>query len=714
MNIEEEEKALREFLSLFNFHARKLWKSDRKGHEYLNIPVAFDIETSSWKEGEEYRACEYCFVLGVYDHAFLGRTWEDLFKLLGILKETIVLSDQKRMLVYVHNLSYEFQFIRKRFEWASVFAVDKRTPVKALTADGIEFRCSYLLSGYSLAMVGKNLTKYHVSKLVGDLDYRLIRTPVTPLTETEWQYVIHDGLVVLAFIKEQLERNNDSIMRIPLTNTGYVRRFVRHMCYCDRNGKKSTSAYQSYRRLMKALTIDGTAEYEMLKSAFQGGFTHARALMSNRTIEDVTSYDFTSSYPYSMMSEYYPMSKGKKVEVKTKEEFLGYLREYCCLFTIEFFDITYNEIGDVPISASKCHFIKEGHFDNGRVTSAKWLMTTMTEVDFAYVKKFYDFSKFRIRGPMYIYERGYLPTPIVSAILKLYGDKTSLKGVEGKETEYMHSKGMLNACYGMVVTDIVRDENIYDEDSGWSSSPCLDPEETIKKYNDSKGRFLFYPWGVWVTAWSRRHLFEAIYSVDTDYIYADTDSIKLVNIEKHRQFFIDYNKRVELKLRKAMEFHRLDFELCRPKTIKGVSKLIGVFDDDGFYKRFRTLGAKRYIKETPDGEMEITISGVAKIPGVEYLRHQYKDDVTIFENFADGLVFPSTYEDGDEIREGSGKKIHIYIDEEHGGVVRDYQGTEYEYDEKSAIYMSPTSYDMSMTAEYIDLLKNIQTRRNLI
>lgn len=714
MNIEEEENALRDFLSLFNFHARKLWKSDRKGHDYLNIPVAFDIETSSWKEGEEYRACEYCFVLGVYDHAFLGRGWNDFFRLLKIITETIGVNDSKRMIIYVHNLSYEFQFIRKRFSWLSVFAVDNRSPVKAITTDGIEFRCSYILSGYSLAMVGKNLTKYRVSKLVGDLDYRLIRTPITPMTEKEWQYVIHDGLVVLAFIMEQLERNDNSIMRIPLTNTGYVRRYVRHMCYCDRNGNKSATAYRNYRRLMKALTIDGSKEYGMLKDAFQGGFTHARAMMSDRTIENVTSYDFTSSYPYSMISEYYPMSKGRAVQVRTKEEFMNYINNYCCLFTIEFFDLTYNEIGDVPISKSKCQIIEDGHYDNGRVTSAKHLMTTMTEVDFAYVKKFYDFSKFRIRGDMYIYERRYLPTPIVFAILKLYGDKTSLKGVVGKETEYMHSKGMINACYGMVVTDIVRDENIYDEDTGWSSSPCLNQEEAIDKYNKSKGRFLFYPWGVWVTAWSRRHLFEAIYSVDTDYIYADTDSIKLVNVEKHRDFFVNYNARVEKKLRLAMKHHRLDFELCRPKTIQGVSKLIGVFDDDGNYRKFRTLGAKRYIKETFDGKMEITISGVAKIPGIDYLKFKYKDDVTIFENFADGLVFPSTYVDGTEIREGCGKKIHIYIDEEHSGIVHDYQGREYEYDELSSIYMAPTSYDMTMTAEYIDLLKNIRTRRNMI
>ena len=32
-----------------------------------------------------------------------------------------------------------------------------------------------------------------------------------------------------------------------------------------------------------------------------------------------------------------------------------------------------------------------------------------------------------------------------------------------------------------------------------------------------------------------------------------------------------------------------------PKTIKGETKTLGVWDFDGFYTDFKTLGAKRYI-----------------------------------------------------------------------------------------------------------------------
>lgn len=62
---------------------------------------------------------------------------------------------------------------------------------------------------------------------------------------------------------------------------------------------------------------------------------------------------------------------------------------------------------------------------------------------------------------MYCYKKDYLPTPFVKSILHLYESKTKLKGVEGKEVEYLNSKEMLNSCYGMSVTNPLRDEFTY-------------------------------------------------------------------------------------------------------------------------------------------------------------------------------------------------------------------------------------------------------------
>ncbi|WP_442514418.1 hypothetical protein, partial [Pseudomonas promysalinigenes] len=61
---------------------------------------------------------------------------------------------------------------------------------------------------------------------------------------------------------------------------------------------------------MDDLTIDKDT-YIQLKRAFMGGFTHANANYSNKVLTDVSSVDFTSSYPSVMISEQFPMSRFK-------------------------------------------------------------------------------------------------------------------------------------------------------------------------------------------------------------------------------------------------------------------------------------------------------------------------------------------------------------------------------------------------------------------
>lgn len=51
--------------------------------------------------------------------------------------------------------------------------------------------------------MGEDLQKYKVEKKVGDLDYNLVRTSSTPLTEQELGYCENDIRVVIAYIQEK-------------------------------------------------------------------------------------------------------------------------------------------------------------------------------------------------------------------------------------------------------------------------------------------------------------------------------------------------------------------------------------------------------------------------------------------------------------------------------------------------------------------------------
>lgn len=663
--------------------------------EYYNISAAFDIETSSFYEDGDKRAIMYGWTFGVMGRVILGRTWKEFVDVLNTLHRELGLHPAKRLVIYVQNLGYEFQFMRKFFEWVKVFAVKERSPVYALTG-GIEFRCSYILSGYNLENMGKNLIKYPVQKMVGDLDYKLVRHSKTNLTEKEMGYMVHDVLVVMSYIMERIEIDGD-ITQIPMTKTGYVRNHCRKACYYENESRKSKSAknrYYRYRELMRDLTIT-PQEYMQLKRAFQGGFTHASAWKSGKVLDNVGSFDFKSSYPAVMVAEKFPMSRAEIISDITLDDFEKSMKLYCCVFDIEFINIRESVLTEHPISISRCRQTINAVTDNGRLVEADHIITTMTECDYMMAKLFYNWDGIKIHN-FRRYKKGYLPKAFVESILQMYKDKTELDGVD--PVNYARSKTMINAAFGMIVTDICRDD--YKYDTNWSTVEC-DVDIAIKKYNNSASRFLFYPWGVWVTAYARRNLLMGIYAFGSDYVYSDTDSIKAINCERHYDYITAYNQDIVTKLDKALEHHGLDPDMSRPRTRRGIQKQLGIWDFEGTYTKFKTLGAKRYMVLTEEKGLSLTVSGLNKRTVIPYMMRKYNEDVnSIFAAFAPDLDIDPEY---------TGKNTHTYIDWPTSGIVTDYLGNTERYSELSCVHLESAPYQLSLSKEYADFLRGLKT-----
>ena len=696
-NLKNEFDSHEQFINYVKNLSLKVIKTNKK-IEYLNVPSVVDIETSSFiNNNGEKTAIMYCFTIGINGHSYFGRTYDELFEMLQLFTDTFNLSFEKRLIVYVHNLAYEFQFFYKRFSWNRIFAIKDRTPLTALTTGGIEFRCSFLLSGYSLEKTGEHLQKYKVEKKIGDLDYSLLRHSKTPMTKEEIGYVLNDGLVVMAYIQEYIEQVGN-ITRIPLTKTGSVRKYCRDECLYGGGGKHkhSVSNYRNYRAIMNQTTIASVNEYKQLKRAFSGGFTHANGLCVGTNVNDVTSFDFTSSYPYVMISEKFPMMKGELIEHLTREIFDLSIQKYCCLFDVTFVGLKSIIFYEHYISSSHCINLKNFRLDNGRIIDADELTITITEQDYFIIKKCYSWEKMKVKN-FRRYKRNYLPTAFVNSILKLYKDKTELKGVDGKEIEYLNSKELINSCYGMAVTDICREETIFNVDNNiWDADkPPIDYEKDLEKYNNSKQRFLSYAWGVWVTAYARRNLWNGIFEFKEHYLYSDTDSLKVIHEQEHTKYIESYNEKVMLKLKRAMDYHRLPIEICSPKSIDGKVHTIGLWDREYHLQVFKTLGAKRYMVRFDNGKESLTISGVNKKIAIPYL--QSKGD--IFSQFKEDMYIPKGY---------TGKKIHTYIDEERIGVVSDYLGNVEEYHEYSCVHLEESDYTLSLARDYVEFLLSIK------
>ncbi len=695
---------------------------NRKGEYFYNVPCSFDIETSSFyrdadgnvysyeqiqqiAEPPEFEKCStmYIWQFGINGYIIVGRTWEQFQTMINRISEVLKLNEKCRLICYVHNLGYEFQFMRSWFEWSKVFSIDLRKPIYAITDNFVEFRCSYLLSGYSLSNLSKQLTRYKCKKLVGALDYHLIRHSQSELTTKEIAYCVNDIRVVMNYLKEKIE-DYKGIQRLPITKTGFVRNYCRKQCLSVRGDDGKVKRNWDYINKINELQINNLKEFDSLQRAFAGGFTHANAHYTDDVVTEVESYDFTSSYPYTMVSEQYPMSRGVNIDVTSLEHFNTLIDKYCCVFDIEFTNIFASETQDNPISVSKCFYKEDVADNNGRLLSAGRVVITMTEIDFQVVKNFYTWETMRVAN-MWCYKRGHLPTPFIESILNLYQDKTQLKGVEGKEVEYLNSKEMLNSCYGMCVTNPLKDEIIYNDDWDIDHLTEAQKEEGLYRYNNSKNRFLFYAWGVYITAYARRNLFTAIKYCGDDYVYSDTDSIKIMNGWRHKEYFDRYNDMVKSKLREVCEIHKLPYSLCEPETIKGDKKPLGVWDYEGHYSRFKTLGAKRYMVEheealkTPKGtfDVSLTVSGVNKVYAIPYMVEKFGYD-DIFDRFTNYLTLPP---------EATGKNIHTYVDYQIEGEITDHRGVTAPFLERTGIHLEPTSYSLSLTMMYLQYIKSI-------
>lgn len=464
-----------------------------KRKKFDNTIYTFDIETTSYLilnnkqipaldylklSKQEQQECifmsnMYIWMFSVNEKVYYGRTWSELKQLL--LRIEFWGTDVKKY-VFVHNLAYEFQFMRNAFKIKNVFARKSRKPIKfELEEFNFEFRCSYMMSNSSLEKL-PSIYQLDVKKLVGNLDYSLVRNSKTKLTDKELAYCENDCLVVYKYIQKELETYK-TIKGLPLTSTGHVRKELKEKIIKD---------YGYRNKVRRSINVDGHI-YNMLISAFAGGYTHSNWIYTDEVIENIESFDFTSSYPYVMVTHKFPASEFRKMNITKFEQMKDC---FAYIVYIKFKNIKckyYNNF----ISQSKCKRILRGRYDNGRVIGADELEIVLTDVDLNFIRQTYEFDEYEILECYYsIYE--YLPKQFIEFILQKYINKTQFKNVEGKEVEYALEKAKFNSLYGMTVTNNIKDNVEFDNEKGWSEIALNN--ETITKLleKEKKDAFLSF------------------------------------------------------------------------------------------------------------------------------------------------------------------------------------------------------------------------------
>ena len=663
-----------------------------------NTIYTFDIESSSYlildgqiipaveylnlsKEEQERsikQACMYVWQFSVNDQVYYGRTWEEFRLFLNRLENNC----GKRKIIFVHNLSFEFQFLCTNLKIKSVISRKSRKVMACDLLDyNITFHCSLYMSNVSLAYL-PDLYNLPVQKMVGDLDYSLLRNSKTELTDKELKYCEYDCLVVYEYIKMELQ-TYERVDKIPITSTGKVRKELQKIVMKD----------PYYRRVTGNAINIRPSVYNMLIEAFAGGYTHANYIYTDEVLPNVDSYDETSAYPYVLVSYKFPMHSFLECKLTKIEDMVD---KFAYLVRIKFTNIKckyYNNF----ISASKCTNIVGGQFDNGRIIKAKEIIITLTDVDLIFIADTYSYESYEILESYYALYN-YLPYKYVDFILDKYVSKTKFKGVKGKELEYQKEKSKFNSLYGMTVTNMIRDDVSYDHIKGWTETPLTDVNIFDKLVEEKEKAFLSFAWGVWCTAYARDNLLRRVIELDEYVVYCDTDSIKCVQ-GYNKKVFEDYNKTVEQNIRYASNKLGIPFEKYSPTDKNGVPHLLGVFEcetDKGrayTYDKFITQGAKKYCVEK-DGELEITVSGVPKSRGAKCLSK--------IEDFRDNLVF--NYEI-------TNKNTVMYNDNQYSIDLVDYKGVKCKVEDKSGCCLLPTTYELGKAFEYCELLTDQSSTR---
>lgn len=593
--------------------------SSKRGIHYLDIPCAFDIETTniyekdkSGKPKKEPRpyAFMYHWQFCFDDQVVFGRRWESFQDLLKALEKNLNLNSKNRLVVWVHNLPFEWAFMREFIEFEDGFFREERSPLKIVTKGGIEFRCSYALSNMSLEKFCENEIGVIHYKLADTYDYDKIRTPATPMTSEELQYCYNDVRGLCECIKSRLRE--DTLASMPMTSTGYVRRELRNNV---KQNKKNREAFVN-----SALDAD---IYTLCRSAFRGGDTHANSDRADQINHNAWGFDRKSSYPAEILEfSGYPMSAYFKMDVSTYMN--RDVSDFALLLNVRFINIKYNYKSDVYcgipyIALAKCSkFTKDKIIDNGRVIYAGMLEMVITDLDLEIIQREYVYSDFYIKD-IYASRKGKLSKEIRETTMDYFRKKTLLDGDPEHEYEYFKSKNRLNSIYGCMVMRIDQSLVCWDPKKKEYFNQEETLEEKLTKFYKSRNNFLSYQHGIYITAAARMALRRMLWKVGKDVIYTDTDSIKFVG--DHFKDFEEENKRIKKLAEECGAYadnkkgERFHLGVWENETIDKKTKELLPYDE------FKTLGAKKYVYRQGE-KIKSTIAGVNKKAGAEYFsRH---------------------------------------------------------------------------------------------
>lgn len=622
--------------------------------------LTLDIETSKELKYDEklkkdlpykvwlsYGVCKLVNIKGKVVSKLRFRKWEELKRYFDWIKSTM----KKKILCFIHNLSYEFDFIIKNISKPKKFLCNSSHNVICADLEeyNIQLRCTYQLSKLSLAKLGEI---YGIPKL--EDDYCNIY-PHEEVSEQKWEYCERDNDILIPYILDEISKYK-LLCYIPYTSTGKVRTELKNLIKDE---------------VEKDWDIMPPNDcFNALDKTFRGAITMSNPRFTNKLINaKMKSFDEKSKYPSIMLCKEFPYTIRKET-VFNNETYKKY-KFWLGRVIINGLHTKY-DFG--CLSVFNCEYIElyDSELFNGKILHTHKLELYISNVDLDIINTVYKYSSIEFVEFYPCEKYGRLPNCFIELIKTFAKNKTEigikLKQIEktyGENSEefreinkqYMEAKAKLNSIYGMMVQKLTQPEYIIDENFLW--------HEVEKEYKYIEGKHLNrnFLYGIYITAYSRYDLVRNIvHNCPNNFVYCDTDSIKYIDIGKP---FEDLNDDIPEYLQ--------EFEYLR-----GFNK----FEEEIPYEKFITYGAKKYAY-IRNGEFSFTVAGLPK-----------RTEVKGFEDFYLGKKF----ENCKLAKRYIYHNVYTDVDMHTNNIINSDEFNDYEeYYDNGGIALFETDYTLNMT-----------------
>lgn len=438
--------------------------------------------------------------------------------------------------IYTHNLKFDGDFILYHILKYKTAELTRETRENVLYNFSIKFPSGAEINFYDSMKIfpvkAEKLGKlYGIKKLVGEWNYTKYRDETTPISPEEWAYVDHDVMIISRALADYRARGYRENTQAAIAYNERLRRTYPRFRKLTAVKVKRKEGFDAFR---SCFPYDiQPLEYDLHKHlllGYFGGISWLNPKYACQDLVDAHSYDVHSMYPDKMRNYPLPVGYPTIVENPTPEEADRILSNYNCVMAdFEELSITLKSPRHFPFLMFPTDDETSVRMQ-GKIIDCRNELAVLSNWDYRIMKSEYNIHSMKITK-LYLFRSKigqYADFVDFFMNQKTEADKirndpaASADDKQNAEVLRNIAKVMLNSSYGKDGTKLLRTNNktIYD--------PALDVLEQEANADISEPEY-YLPSAIFICAHARYQLFKAAILVRDDFIYSDTDSVKVTS-----------------------------------------------------------------------------------------------------------------------------------------------------------------------------------------